>query len=55
MGEFFIPPGELHYAAEQQFTADYEAAKTAYLEVISKKTGIVPIERPDTENTTFGK
>lgn len=46
MGEFFIPPGELRYAAEQQFTEDLEAAQDAYLKVISSKTGITPIERP---------
>lgn len=51
MEEYFTLPEELRYAAEQQFTADIEAARQAYLEVISKKTGIVPIERPEPETT----
>lgn len=46
MGEYFIPPGELRYAAELQFTEDYKAAQEAYLAVIAGKTGITPIERP---------
>ena len=54
-GEYFALPEELRYAAEQQFIADLEAAQDAYLEVISEKTGIVPIDRPEpkSENTSI--
>lgn len=55
MGEYFALPEELRYAAEQQFTEDLEAARDAYLKVISEKTGIVPIKRPEpkSENTSI--
>jgi hypothetical protein len=39
-------PVELDYAARQQFAADLARAETAYLELMSAKTGLVPIEPP---------